>query len=228
MHKNSRAIAPAITAAGALAASGAVFAFLDYPLLAHWGATREEHEGALPGDELIPGGLQSTRAITIDAPPEAVWPWLVQMGQDRGGFYSHDWLERLFGAEIHNADHIHPEWQQLAVGDTVWPYPERKLRAMAKRSGDIGGWKVVAVQPGRSLVVASNAGRWTWALVLEPLGTGRSRLVARTRFSKPENGLSRAVDALVGQPAHLIMETGVLRGVKARVERAGRTGGVAA
>jgi hypothetical protein len=134
---------------------------------------------------LIAGGLQSTRAITIQAQPQDVWPWLVQMGKDRGGFYTYDWLERLFGAEIHNADRIHPEWQTLAAGDTIWPYPERKLRAMAKRSSDVGGWKVLSVRPGQSLVVQSNAGRWTWALVLEPVGSGSTRLLARTRFARP-------------------------------------------
>ena len=219
MKKYARLLPPAIATAGCVAA----FAFFDYPLFARWGASPDESDRLFPGDELIPGGLQSTRAISIDAPAEEVWPWLVQMGQDRGGFYSHDWLERLFGADIHNANDIRPEWQHLAVGDTVWPYPERKLRAMAKRSSDVGGWRVVALEPSRSLVVQSNAGRWTWALVLQPLPDGRTRLLARTRFAEPENFVGRVLDALVQQPAHLVMETGVLHGVKVRVERKLRT-----
>jgi hypothetical protein len=213
---NSRITVAAVV--GAVMAGGAAYAFLDYPPCASLGATHEERDAALPGDDLIPNGLQSTRAITIQAPPEAIWPWLVQMGQDRGGFYSHDWLERLFGAEIRNADRIHPEWQTLSVADMVWPYPERKLRAMAKSSNEIGGWRVACIEAERSLVVQSNAGRWTWALVLQPMDGGAARLVARTRFARPEHALSRVVDALVGQPAHLVMEVGVLRGIKSRAE----------
>jgi hypothetical protein len=219
MKTRHSSLTAVVATAGAVVASGTAYALLDYPPCASLGATHEECAAALPGDELIPDGLQSTRAITVQAPPDAVWPWLVQMGQDRGGFYSFDWLERLFGAEIHNADRIHPEWQTLAVGDAIWPYPERKLRAMAKSSGDIGGWRVVSVEPGRALVVQSNAGRWSWTLVLRPIDRGGTRLVARTRFAEPERAVSRAMDALVGQPAHLVMELGVLRGIKARAEK---------
>ena len=84
----------------------------------------------LPGDELVqPGVPRTTRAVTIDAPVDAVWPWLAQIGEDRGGFYSYSLLERAVGARIHNADAIHPEWQELRVGDTIWlarRYGERR------------------------------------------------------------------------------------------------------
>jgi hypothetical protein len=219
MNKTTQnSLVRAAAAAGAVVAAGAAYALLEYPPCASLGARCDERDAALPGDELIPDGLQSTRVISIQAPAAAIWPWLVQMGQDRGGFYSHDWLERLFGAEIRNADRIHPEWQTLSVGDTIWPYPERKLRAMAKSSSDIGGWKVTSIEVERSLVVQSNAGRWTWGLVLRPTVDGGTRLLVRTRFAKPEHALSRAIDALVGQPAHLVMEVGVLRGIKSRAE----------
>lgn len=142
--------APVIAAVGVATVSAALFAYIDYPVLAHYGATPDEAQGPLPGDDLVPDGWQCTRALTVSALPEAIWPWLIQMGQDRAGFYSYDWLERIFGAEIHNADRVHPEWQQLTVGDTVWPYPERKLRAMAKRSSDVGGWKVAAMETWRA------------------------------------------------------------------------------
>ena len=89
-----------------------------------WGAEPEEIDASLPGDELMADPTMIvTRAITIDAPPEAVWPWLVQMGQGRGGFYSYDWLENLFGLDIHNADRLEPEWQALAVGDQLRAAP---------------------------------------------------------------------------------------------------------
>jgi hypothetical protein len=209
-----------MTAVGTFVVGGVLWALADYPLLKHLGATIEEATRPLPGDELVPGAVQSTRAITVEARPDAIWPWLVQMGQDRAGFYTYDWLERLFGAEIHNAAEIRPEWQKLAVGDAIWPYPERKLRAMARGSLEVGSWTVAVLQPSQTLVVQSRAGRWTWALVLESLSGGRTRLLARTRFAAPQSLLARALDAVVMQPAHLIMETGVLRGIKARAERA--------
>ncbi|MDR1151534.1 MAG: hypothetical protein LBK72_03485, partial [Bifidobacteriaceae bacterium] len=85
-----------------------------------WGATASERTRDLPGDDLIPfPRLQATRAIGISASPADVWPWLVQLGQDRGGFYSYDVLENVMGLDIHSADAIHPEWQGLAPGDTV-------------------------------------------------------------------------------------------------------------
>jgi hypothetical protein len=92
----------ATVAASAAVAGGAAYVLWNYPPCASLGATREERDAALAGDELIAQGLQSTRVMTVQAPPAAVWPWLVQMGQDRGGFYSYDWLERTFGAEIRN------------------------------------------------------------------------------------------------------------------------------
>jgi len=110
-----------LTAAGIGAVAIVAWRKVFTPWQRNWGATEEEAAMALPGDTLTPPPVdQCTRAITIAAPPEAVWPWLVQMGADRGGFYSYAWLENLFGLDIHNADGIVDEWQQLAVGDWVW------------------------------------------------------------------------------------------------------------
>ena len=111
-----------------------------------WRSTPDERQRALPGDRLVPDAQQQTHAITIDASPEAVWPWLVQIGQGRAGFYSHDRLERLFGADIHNADEIRPEWQALAVGDLVRTY--RPLRSFEPL-----GWYVGELEPPRTLVL---------------------------------------------------------------------------
>src|SRR5947209_19113016 len=86
----------------------------------HWGATDEERLKRVPCDELVPDPITtSTRAITVNTPVEVVWPWLAQIGQDRGGFYSYDWLENLAGCKMDNADRIHPEWQQRAIGEVV-------------------------------------------------------------------------------------------------------------
>jgi hypothetical protein len=188
----------------------AVYMVLRHRLL-HLGSTGDEASRALPGDDVVPDAIQSTRAITIHAPANAIWPWLVQMGQDKGGFYSYDVLERLSGARIRNADLIHPEWQDLKVGDLV-----RTYRHVARL--EPLGWFVVELQPERALVVRNRTTTWSWALVLEPIDATTTRLIARTRALRRMGPLAK-VDLLTGEPAHLVMEIGVLRGVKHRSER---------
>jgi hypothetical protein len=150
------------------------------PWMERWGSTAEERRLPLAGDELVPDAEQQTHAITIDAPPEAVWPWLVQMGQGRAGFYSHDWLERLACADIRNADEIHPEWQHLAGGDLVRTYrPMPRLEPL--------GWIAATVEAARLLVVhepeRSGIINSSWAFVLERDGE-RTRLLSRWRFRR--------------------------------------------
>ena len=103
----------------------ALYAFVVRPWHLRWGATDAEVDMTLPCDELVEQPkLNATHAITINAPASKIWPWLVQMGQTRGGFYSYDWLENLVGCHMHNADRIHAEWQELQVGDEVWLHPK--------------------------------------------------------------------------------------------------------
>jgi hypothetical protein len=206
-----RRIAQLAISLGSAYTLGAVVA---RPWLDRWGSTANERARLLPGDELVPDAEQQTHAITIDAPAAAVWPWLPQMGQGRGGFYSHDRLERLVGADIRNADEIHPEWQDLAVGDLVRTYrPVPRFEPL--------GWIVAAIEPERVLVVnePERAGviNSSWALVPEN-DAGRTRLLSRWRFRR--RGLVHEVFKwLVFYPAHFLMETGVLRGLKRRAER---------
>jgi len=95
------------------------------PWHVRWGATEAEVRRALPGDELLPNPkLSATHAITIHAPVAEVWPWLAQIGQGRGGFYSYTWIENLLGCDIHNADRVHPEWQNLKAGDQILLHPK--------------------------------------------------------------------------------------------------------
>lgn len=200
---------------GAGIAAFAAYALDLRPRLARWGATDEEFGAPLPGDERCPGmRLVSTRAITIDAPPEAVWPWIVQMGHGRAGFYSHDWVERLLGiryAEGRSATRIHPEFQALRPGDRVPYHPLARL-------------PVEVVDPPRVLI----AGEW---IVLRPLPGGHTRVLVRTRggwferlaHSAPVAGwlllpLAALVDRVPGELLHHYMESGMLRGLKARVE----------
>ena len=193
----------------------AVYALEVRPRIARWGATDEEFGKRLPGDERFGGQrLVSTRAITIEAPPPQVWPWLVQMGHGRAGFYSHDWVERLLGmsyAEGHSATRLLPEFQTLAVGDRVPYHPFLRV-------------PVEMFDPPRTLI----AGEW---IVLEELPGGRTRVLVRTRGGWFER-LARAtpvvgrlllpfgalIDRLPGELLHHYMETGMLKGLKSRVE----------
>ena len=106
--------------------AAAAYAFLVRPWQMRWGATDEEITTRLPGDELVrdDAPIQSTHAITINAPVSAVWPWLVQIGQNRGGFYSYEWLENLVGCRMNNAERVLPEYQDLKEGDEIWLHPK--------------------------------------------------------------------------------------------------------
>ena len=165
-----------------MAAVGAV-ALTRGPLeqwISRWGADDEEITAVLPGDELVAADLpRTTRALTIDAPVEMVWPWLAQIGEDRGGFYSYSWLERAAGAHIHNANTVHAEWQNIRVGDTVW---------LARRYGDRARQVVAAVKAKSHLVLMSPddfrrvqrgekaSGAWTFYLRRQ---IGWTRLIIR-------------------------------------------------
>src|SRR5437763_10474062 len=112
-----------------------------------WGATADEATRRLPGDELLdPADIVATRAIGIDAPPSAIWPWLVQMGPGRAGAYTYDWIERRLGIDIHNTDRIIPEFQHLQVGDEI-PMPGYAMR-------------VERLEPERAMVVRSSNHAW--------------------------------------------------------------------
>jgi hypothetical protein len=193
------------------------------PWSLRWGATDEEVDRPLPGDELVPHPVwRCTRAVTISAPAEAIWPWLVQIGQGRGGFYSYDWLENLAGMDIHSADRILPELQAPRLGDFIPGAPGAAKTGM--------GWTVVAVQPGRALVLRAGPPNQalapvadvpfvsTWAFVVEPRDEGTSRLLARGRVTARSRLLALAGMAMMELP-YFIMERRMLLGIKARAER---------
>lgn len=172
-----------------------------------YGATDEEARRPLPGDDLMAApSVVSTRAVTIDAAPRDVWPWLVQMGQDRGGLYSYTWIENLFGLDIHNADRIVPAWQDLAVGDTV--------RLSQKRFALV----VRHLQPQRSLVFEFADGGWVWSFHLEPAGDGSTRLLVRNRWTSLWSGPGWQVTFWALEPSAFIMEQRMLRGIASRAE----------
>jgi hypothetical protein len=179
-----------------------------------WGATDEEVNTALPGDELVPDAdLTATRAVTIRAAAEDVWPWIAQLGQGRGGFYSYDFLENLVGCDIHSADRVVPEWQRIDTGAEVRLAPEVALT-------------VALVEPGRALVLRGGIplGQtpapydFTWAFVLRGAPSEATRLVVRERYA-----YSRRWAPLLVEPAELIsfvMSQRMLRGIRERAERA--------
>jgi hypothetical protein len=182
-----------------------------------WGATKAEIKRSLPGDDLVPNPTYTeTRAITINACPEEVWRWLVQIGFRRAGWYSYDFLEAAAGAgdfaEGHSASYVHPELQTLVPGDVILMSPWT-------------GYQVAEVNPGRALVLSSTgfAGalmpRSTWVFVLEPDG-GRTRLLVRGRSEpNPRDPVEWGFNHLIEAP-HFIMERRMLLGLKERAERA--------
>jgi hypothetical protein len=199
-----------------LAIVGALYWAAVRPRLLNWGATPAEVRRYLPGDALLPDadGV-STMAITIDAPPEAVWPWLRQLGQERGGFYSYTWAENLVGLGIRNADEIVPEYQNLAVGETV-----RLGRADRFPDAEL---EVASMNPPASLVLQTpdDPPWWVWAFVLDPVGEDRTRLLVRARVRLPENPLLRVLSEAVLDPVTVLMTVGMLRGIRSRAERTG-------
>jgi hypothetical protein len=178
-----------------------------------WGATDTEVDANLPGDELMPRANRSTtRAMAIAAPPKEVWPWLVQMGQGRGGLYSYDVLENLIGCDIHSADQIVEDWQHVTVGDSFRLHPDIALH-------------VVVVEPGHALVIRGGVPMgdtappydFTWAFVLNELADGTTRLVIRERYCFKRWWASLVVDSVT--PVSFVMTRKMLHGIRARAER---------
>lgn len=188
------------TAALFTAATAVAYAAVLRPWSRRWGATKDETTLPLPGDELVESpGITMTRAVTIHAPVTEVWPWIAQIGQDRGGFYSYEWLENLAGCRMTNADRVHPEWQQRAVGDTVFLHPAT-------------GLKVARFDALRSLAFEGG-----WYLALLPIDDTSTRLLARSRV--PRGLPSLAYTTFIEAP-HFIMERKMLHGIKVHAEAA--------
>ena len=182
-----------------------VYVMVINPWVMNRGSSETERQMILPGDELYPDrtGLV-TQAITINTPPNVVWQWLIQIGQDRACFYTYTWLENLLGADFHNADEIHPEWQNLAVGDGWRLLPSDYL-------GSVGKDAVVPLlinQPGYALVFEMFG-----AYVIEPIDENTSRLLVRGY-----SGSTNLMTVMVLDPVVKTMERRMLLGLKARAE----------
>jgi proline iminopeptidase len=205
-------------ATGILAAYG----FVVRPRLLRWGATDDELRRPYPGAELVPEGARGgTMATTIDAPPAAVWPWLVQMGCDRAGWFSWD---RLDNGGVPSADRIHPEWQQIAVGQHMISSPSGKT-----------WFQVAAVEPERFLALRASydlRGRpfdpagprpsgysdSVWCFLLEETAEHRTRLIVSGYASAKPRLLQATQNLLFWEPSHWIMQTRQLANLKRRAE----------
>jgi hypothetical protein len=189
---------------GTAAAAGAAYALWLRPRHLRWGATDSEVEMPLLGDDLTPDARgQLTHAITIDAPVSEVWPWLAQVGQDKGGFYSYSWLENLVGCNMHNATSIVPDFQHLQVGDKLWLHPKGPPLP------------VLVVEPERAIVFGSNTSEpGTWGVYLQPVGENSTRLIARGRGDWNPTLLRQMFNYAVFEPAHFLMERKMLLTIK--------------
>jgi len=215
---------------GAALIAGAVLTPFLRSRRSRWGATDSEIEQAWPGDDLVPHPRwQWTHAVTIEASSADVWPWLAQLGQGRGGFYSYEFLENLVGCDIHNADRIIPELQRLEVGDEIKVHPKTP------------GLPVAMVEPARALVLhaeTSSLGtdgadfpeatpeqhvKVSWSFILDEAGRGTTRLISRYRVDHSggfRNELSYGPWFV--EPIGFVMDRKMLKGIKQRAEA--RTG----
>lgn len=207
--------------AGAAAAAGAVSTALAATWWRNWGSTSAERAASYPGDDMVQRADTTTYAVTVDAPPEVVWSWLVQIGQGRGGMYSYEWLENAVGLDIHNAQEIRDEWQHLAVGDSVRVVPAGKIGMMP----DGYAFRVALVEAPSALVLRQQPPEhpWdaTWAFLVVSNGENRCRLLSRSRSAKTPGfgGVLATVSAELMRPLILLMTRRMLLGIKERAER---------
>ena len=224
-----RLIGPLAALASAAVAAGYVLAVR--PRMLHWGATDQETAAPLPGDELVrTPRMQSTRAVTINAPAASVWPWLVQLGAGRGGMYSYDLLENAAGLGMHSADRILPEYQQLDVGDVV-PLVSKKgpdvgIPVRRMETGSVLG--LGGTMDPRSGIIRPSGGAAAgprvelgWTFVLQPVQERSTRLLSRTRYDYSPLTVGLILRPVL-EPLQFIMERRMLLGIKSRAEGRGR------
>jgi hypothetical protein len=229
MSKRSSSTGLILAGAGAGAVAVAAYAWVIRPWTLRWGATHSEVAMALPGDDLVEfPKLSSTHAITIQARPGEVWPWLAQLGQGRGGFYSYDWLENMSGLDIHSSDRLLAEYQDIRVGDVVplapngfglsvaFVEPEQTLVLRGdtrQESGDI----VMPLKPGDYLAAS-------WAFNLFEFLDGATRLVVRFRADWASSAQNALFYRAFLEPGAFLMGRKMLLGIKERAEGMAKAG----
>ncbi|MES1217805.1 MAG: hypothetical protein ABUT20_20030 [Bacteroidota bacterium] len=184
--------------------------FLRYFMM-HWGASISESERIYIGDSVVEKpDYVNILAVTIDKPSSVIWPWVAQMGVNKGGFYSYTWLENIFGCQLHNADRIHSEWQNPAAGDY------EPVCKSAEKS-NMPGWTILYVEPGKSLVYKSTGdSSWTMGYYIDSVNATTSRLITRMRYTSPRTFWEYITDKVWMEWAHCIMQKGSINGIKKR------------
>lgn len=174
----------------------------------HWGATPQEVALALPGDAFItPDDVTSTRALTIHAPASTVWAWLVQAGQNRGGaWYIYEWLENLFAAEMHPIERLSPEMQSLQVGDELYFHAGGATNPAMVAT-------VLGLHKERALWLTGG-----WSFVLQPVDANTTRLLVRYPM-QPDALFNPFLSHAIFEPAHFVMESGMMLGIKEQAAR---------
>jgi hypothetical protein len=202
----------------------AAYFFAIRPWHVRWGATSAELNTSLPGDELFSAQQYVvTHAITINARPRDVWPWIRQIGQDRSGFYSYTPLENLVGCQMPSVHNIDPLWKDREPGETVWFATPKHYRAQAKMVAAIvepeRAFAMVSPNDWQRLQNGSRAEDTVWAFTLEPVGASQTRLIVRLRGNPYRNLRQRLVSDLFWEPAHFIMERKMMLTIKRLAER---------
>lgn len=191
-----------------------LFSWLLRPWYSRWGSPHGEAERLLPGDEIVAEPtLEVTRAITIQAQPEHIWAWLVQIGQEKGGLYTYQHLENIAGCRIRNATRIDPQWQNPRPGDNV-------------RLGPKGYplFRIISIEPNQALVmqacdpVEEQPGTASWIFMIEPLGDGNCRLWTRSRNCFERTFANLMMWRVIVEPIHFVMERRMLIGIQQRAE----------
>lgn len=181
-----------------------------------WGATDAELHAALPGDDLFPVySSQATHAITIHASPDKIWPWLMQIGQDRSGFYSYTIFENMFGADMPKVEHLVPEWKPRMLGETVWFATPQRFGGRGKMVAALvdrdRAFAMVSPHDWQQLQSGATATEGFWCFSLQPTDDGQTRLIARLRGGSPPTLGGRLTGRLFWEPAHFVMEQKMLR-----------------
>jgi len=194
------------------------------PRMLRWGATEHEVERAWPSDRLLPKdvGFESVHAVTVHAPADQVWPWIVQIGQGRAGFYSYDWLENLWGADIHNILEIVPEFQDREEGDIVWLAAPDRFGGNARMIvGLLEPERMMAlIEPSDVEAVArgEDAEHGYWAFHVEPVDANECRLVMRLKGARNPRFGEKLARLLFWEFAHFIMERKMMKTIKTLAE----------
>jgi proline iminopeptidase len=222
-----RALRTSARALGSAALLNVAYRATLRPRFATWGASEEEARASLPGDDVLPvGSTTSTMGTSIDAPPAAVWPWLVQMGCERAGWYSYDLLDN---GSRPSAEQIVPEWQRVSLGDHVASDPSGRGRSWFTLEGIYPEHALVLrasvdLRTGRAYDPSrGHPGAYidsTWTFVLRELPGSHTRLLARTRSQASPLWRAAPMSLVVGLPSHVLMQTRQFRNLKRRAEMA--------